>query len=69
MGWEARSIKAPKLPDPPEPLPQEEAERSVEAPERALPVLMKLDCYEARAASRRMRAIEYLNNFKLAQSG
>jgi len=50
------------------PMPAAEPERTAEAVRRALPELLKLECYERRAAARRERAIRAIfdqNNLKL----
>jgi hypothetical protein len=65
-GLPTRGIRAPKLMEPPVPLPSQEPDKSAEALRRALPALLKLDRYERRALSRRERAIRGLNKIQPA---
>jgi hypothetical protein len=55
LGRKARTLSDPI--DPPDTMPSEGTERTAEAVRRALPELVKLNRYEARAVSRRDQAI------------
>jgi hypothetical protein len=64
--------RPPRIPEPIDPLstmPMQEPERTAEAVRRALPELIKLSRYEARAVCRRDRAIREIVKIRLSGDG